>query len=146
MTSANTHDVLQRLLAIHGRSFPRYLAYADPWTHAGDKRAMEAFQHIVADQELMIDRIGAMLVEEGRPADPGPFPMEFTSVNFLSLDYLIRRAIGYQTADVGALAQCAQQLHLAPAAKAVAEEALGLAKGHLETLQEINSTPVSDAI
>ncbi len=87
-----------------------------------------------------------MLVEEGRPADPGPFPMEFTSVNFLSLDYLIRRAIGYQTADVGALAQCAQQLHLAPAAKAVAEEALGLAKGHLETLQEINSTPVSDAI
>jgi hypothetical protein len=72
--------------------------------------------------------------------------MEFTSVNFLSLDYLIRRAIGYQTADIAALAQCVQQLHLAPAARAVAEESLGLAKGHLEALQEISSTPVSDVV
>lgn len=146
MTPANTSDVLRRLLAIHSHSFPRYLADADPWTHAGDKRAIETFQHIVADQKRVIDRIGEMLVEADRPTDPGSFPMEFTSANDLSLDYLIRRAIDYQAADIAAIAECAKQLRLAPAAREIAEEALGLAKGHLEALQELVATPVPNAV
>jgi len=146
MTSANTSDVLRRLLAIHSQSFALYLADADPWTHAGDKRALETFQHIVADKKRMIDRIGAVLVEVDGPTDPGAFPMGFTSANDLSLDYLIRRAIDYQAADLAAIAECVEQPRMAPAAREIAEEALGLAKGHLEALQELIAPPVPHAV
>jgi hypothetical protein len=133
-------------MAIHSHSFPMYLADADPWTHAGDRRALETFQHIVADKKRVSDRIGAVLIEEDRPTDPGSFPMEFTSANDLSLDYLVRCAIDYQAVDVAAIAECARQLRLAPAARGIAEEALGLAKGHLEALQELVATPVPNAV
>jgi hypothetical protein len=38
---------------------------------------------------------------------------------------------------VAAIEQLVERLQTAPAAKAIAEEALGMAKGHLDTLREL---------
>ncbi|MFV2066330.1 MAG: hypothetical protein ACC645_05070 [Pirellulales bacterium] len=137
MSQATITEILNRLLAIHRGSFAMYLAQAAPWTRASDAPAAEAVQHLVADQKALIERIGkAILQQGGCPAD-GEFPMDFTDMHDLSLSYLIGVAIDYQKADIRAIEQCVGALRTAGSACPLAEEALGQAKGHLESLEEL---------
>jgi hypothetical protein len=62
--------------------------------------------------------------------------MEFTDLHDLDIDYVILTAVRYQEQDVAAIEQLVERLQTAPAARALAEESLGMAKGHLDTLRE----------
>jgi hypothetical protein len=76
---------------------------------------------------------------EGR-VDLGSFPMQFASLHDLGLKYLVARAIEYQRRDIHVIEKCVDGLRLVPAARSLAEETLGMAKGHLESLEEIAAT------
>ena len=136
-----TLDVLNRLLEILCRSFPMYASYARPWKRRGDERAAETFAHIVADQSALAARVNAAIVEFGAIPNEGRFPIEFTDLHDLSMDYLVREAIVCQQRDIASIEQCVDALRLAPAACELALEALGLAKGHLESLKEVEKQP-----
>ena len=58
-------------------------------------------------------------------------------MNDLSLEFLIQRVIKSEREDITAIEDCAQHLAVDAEAKALYQEALGMAKGHLETLEEI---------
>jgi hypothetical protein len=139
MPSSDTIDVLNRVLAILERSFPQYLQYARPYIPAGREDVMETLAEIVACQDSLAERVNEMIFESGSNADKGKFPIDFTDTHDLSIDYLIQEAIGYQKQDIADLAECVESLNLAPAAQALAAEALGMAKGHLESLEELAS-------
>ena len=137
MISPNTNDVLNRLLVIHNRSLPMYLSETSPWTHRGDEQAAKTLQHIVADQKTMIDRIAQMILQTEGGVDMGEYPMDFTDTHDLSLYFLLGKLVASQQRDVEAIGRCPGQLNDAPLSKALAQEALGMAKGHLESLQEL---------
>jgi hypothetical protein len=137
MTSPSTIDALNRLLALHDKSLPMYLSYAAPWTIGGDAAAQEVLGHIVADQKLMVDRIGRQIVDEGGVVSHGRFPLVYTAWHDLTFDFLVKQMIARQKKDITAIQGCIAQLNGAPPAKALAEEALGAAKGHLESLEEL---------
>jgi hypothetical protein len=111
LSTTNTIDALNQLLAILGRSFPQYLRYAHPYISPGHERTAEIFEEITSDQNELIERISQEIYDSGELPDLGRFPAEFTN--------------------------CAESLHLAPAAKTLAEEAAGMTQGHLESLKEI---------
>jgi hypothetical protein len=136
-TTIDTIDVLNRLLVIHNRSLPMYLSFAHPRFARGNTAASDTLAMIVEDQDRTIDRIGEMIVEVGADVAAGEFPMVFTAYNDISFDFLLPKIIEHQQQDIDAIAECAEQLEADPIAKAVAEEALGAAKGHLENLQEL---------
>ena len=137
MSAANTIDVLNRLLAIHEASFLMYLTYSRPFMRNGDKSAAQAIRQMVADQQAISERISVAMQEAHGQITGSEFPMEFTSQHDLALEFLLRRAVEYQRRDISAIKDCVADLTLAPAAKPLAEEALGLARGHLETLEEL---------
>ena len=137
MSSSETVETLSRVLAIVRRSFPQYLRYAHPYVRSGDDRAMEVIDEIVTGQDMLAERIGRQVVAAGARPDTGQFAMEFTDTHDLGVDYLIQEAIGYQRQDIAALARCVEELNLAPVAHTLASEAVGMAKGHLELLQEL---------
>lgn len=141
MTQATTTDTLNRLLAITCRSFPMYLTYARPWLRQGTEQIAETLEHIVADQRALAERISEAIVDGDACPDTGEFPMEFTDLHDLSAEFIVRMAIEYQKRDVTAIEQVVDQLRLAPAALPLAEEALGMAKGHLESLEELVPQP-----
>ncbi len=128
---------LNRLLAIVGRSFLQYLQYSRPYIPPGRDNVVETLASIAADQNVLADRVSQLLVEAEAPIRTGEFPMEFTDMHDLGIDYLVSMAIAYQEQDVASVGQLVDQLRGAPAAKALAEEALGMAKGHLESLREL---------
>jgi hypothetical protein len=51
--------------------------------------------------------------------------------------------VRYQEQDVATIGQLVERLQTAPAARALAEESLGMAKGHLDTLRELTQARVA---
>jgi hypothetical protein len=137
MTAADTNTVLNRLLVLHHRSLPMYLGYAHPFTIRGDEQAKSVLLHIVESQKEMVDRIGSLLIERDWDIAHGEFPMYFTGLHDLSYDYLTKRMIADQRRDIAAIELCVEKLDGDPLGKALAEEALGAAKAHLDSLEEL---------
>jgi hypothetical protein len=128
---------LNRLLTTVYRSLPMYLTYATPWTHHGDERIVEVLRHIVADHKDTCARIAQFLQDHQAPVNTGDYPMSFTDLHDLSLDYLVSRLIRCQKQDLATIADCVRQLSSEPSAHCLAEEALGAARAHLESLEKL---------
>ena len=137
MSTTNTIDALNQLLVILGRSFPQYLRYAQPYIPSGHERVAETFQEITSAQNELIDRVTQEIYNSGELPELGKFPTEFTHSHDLHIDYLARKSVRLIEQDVARLTDCANSLDLAPAAKTLAEEAVGMTQGHLESLKEL---------
>ncbi len=137
MSQPSTHALLNRLLAIVGRSFPQYMQYSRPYVPAGSSHLVEALAAVVSDQDVMVERISQMLSDESTAPRFGEFPMEYTDLHDLDINYLFGEAARYQELDIANLGEIADQLQLAPAAQSLAEETLGMAKGHLDSMREL---------
>jgi hypothetical protein len=146
MPSSDTIEILNRVLVLLERSFPQYLQWARPYIPAGREEVMETIGEIVAGQRALAERVSEVISDSGARPDTGEFPIEYTDTHDLSIDFLIQEAIGYQKQDIAELQECADSLNLAPAAQALAAEALGMAKGHLESLEELAIDPAGATI
>jgi hypothetical protein len=138
MPSTDSIEILNRVLVLVTRSFPQYLRYARPYIPPGREDVLETIHEIVAAQDRMAERIGRYISDSGGLPDAGRFPIEFTDTHDLAIDFLILEAIGYEKEDVADLQQCVDALRLSPAAQSLAAEALGMTKGHLQSLEELH--------
>jgi hypothetical protein len=139
MSPPSTIDVVNRLLVLHERSLPMYLSYARPDRIAAHPDASAVLDQIVEDQKRTIDRLATIVLEGGGTVDFGEFPMAFTSLHDLALEYLLKLLVERQTKLVAACDNLSSLLAAAPYAQAAAREALGEAKGHLENLKELQA-------
>ena len=128
---------LMQLLLHHYRSLPIFLTEAVPWTHRGDERATSVLMDIVAGQRDLSNRIAAELEQRGWPLDMGEYPMEYLDLHFLSLDFLLQRLVENQQREVDAIGRLSAEMDEDPVAHDLAQEALGAAKGYLESLTEL---------
>lgn len=146
MKSADPTETLNRVLAILRRSFVQYLRWGRPYIPLGREQAMDTITDIGLAQDLLADRIAEMIDQSGATPDVGDYPMEFTDTHDLAIDFLIEEAIGYQKQDIAALERCVAELAASPAAQSLASEALGLARGHLESLEGLKPQPGASTI
>jgi hypothetical protein len=145
MSQPSTIHLLNRLLGIVSRSFLQYLKFSQPYVPPGRKEVLEVLETMVTDQNSMADRISQMVMDQKELARTGEFPMEFTDLHDLDIDFLVDRAMVYQRQDIELVGQLLHQLQLSPAAKSLAEETLGMAKGHLQSLQELVQEQTADS-
>ena len=136
MSSANTIEALNHLLVLHHRSFPQYLTYAKPWVSPEGAEAWQVVEQIAKDHAEIEQRITEMLDEEGQSPELGNFPLLFADLHDLSVDFLLNYLIAFQRQLIGEVEPIVDQLALAPFSRALAAESLGMAKGHLELLEE----------
>lgn len=141
MLVTDSISVLNRLLAILRSSFPQYLRFSRPFVPPKRRDALERLFAIAAAEDDLAERVGEVIVKAEVVPDPGEFPMEFTDTHDLGIDYIIREAVGYQRQDIAALESLAALSDLSPAAHALINEALELAKRHLQSLEELQSQP-----
>jgi hypothetical protein len=143
MPQPSSLDVLNRLLRIVFRSLPMYLVNTSPWIARDDGRAEAVLHQIVADAKHYAQKIADAILDRNGVLEHGSFPIEFADVHDLSLDYLIVDLIDAQRRDIAAIEQCVKLLEQDRASKALAEEVLGNARGHLEALDELNKLPAA---
>ena len=137
MRQIESSQRLMQLLLHHYRSLPIFLTEAVPWTHRGDEQATNVLLDIVAGQLDLSNRIAAELEQRGWPLDMGEYPMDFLDLHFLSLDFLLQRLVDNQQREVDAIARLSAEVNEDPVAHDLAQEALGAAKGYLESLTEL---------
>jgi len=140
MSPPSTTEILNRLLVLHMRSLPMYLSYAPPYQLASHEKAKAVLDQIVEDQKKTVDRLGTLILDSSGTVDYGEFPMAFTSLHDLSLQYLLNLLIERQQKFNMVCEKLADALGMAPYAQAAAREAVGEAKGHLENLQELKAS------
>lgn len=146
MSSPESIAVLNRVLVTLRKSFPQYLRWARPFVPSGRESILETLDEIVTIQDTLAERVSEHIFAAGAIPDSGDFSVEFTDTHDLDIDYLIAEAIGYQQQDIATLEECVDDLRLAPAAQSLAAEALGMAKGQLESLTELDIKPNSSTI
>ena len=144
MNATETNSTLNRLRIIHTRSFAAYVYYAAPWILKGFHGVADVLEIMGSEVERIADHVGEMILSNGGQLIAGEFPIEFTGLHDLSVDYLLGVIIEHQEKDIVAIQECVNQLDANPLGQALAEEALGAAKGHLDSLQELVATQ-SDA-
>ena len=137
LNSTQPCSSLNRLSVAHTRSLSVYLQYAPPWMDRDAEEINLVLNQIVSDQEATVDRIGTMIQEAGEDVDPGEFPIEFAGLHELSLDYLLSRMVDGQRKIISVCEQAVSELAADALAQAVAQEAVGTAKAHLDTLLEL---------
>lgn len=137
MSPPSTTEILNRVLVLHARSLAMYLSYAPPAGIANLPEARAVLDRMVEDQKRTVDRLATMILDAGGTIDHGEFPMSFTSLHDLSLEYLLKILIERQEKTIAACQRLADQLGMAPYAQAAVREIIGEAKGHLENLREL---------
>jgi hypothetical protein len=145
MTSTDTIDLLNRILVLHARSLPMYLGYAKPDQIWKKPKAAAVLNHIVEDHMRTVDRLATLILDSHSTVDHGEFPMSFTGLHDLSVEYLFKLLIDRQKRFIAVVEKLAGQLTLAPYAQAAAREAVGEAKAHLENLEELAAEPATSA-
>lgn len=138
-----TIDVLNRLLEVQCASLPRYLEGTSPWHRPGDESAAEVLEQIVADQEYMAGRIADLIDARGGLPRSCAFPMEYTDLHMLSIDFLLGELTRTTHRDIATIEACVRRLSHDREAWALAEEVLGSERGHLESLEELTARPVA---
>jgi hypothetical protein len=137
MLNRHTIDALNRLLSTLYRSLPMYLTDATPWIHRGDERIVATLRRVVADQKALCARVARFLQDHQAPVDMGDYPMAFTDLHDLSLDYLVSRAIRCQEQAIATIEGVVREVGADAAARTLAEETLGASRAHLEALMEL---------
>jgi hypothetical protein len=132
---------LNRLLEIHACSLPMYMLDAGSWASQApkDSELLQAMNNIVIGNKNLSQKIAATIMDLGGVVSSPTFPMVFTDMNFLSLDYMAREVLALQIRDLAEIEKIVWNVSSNADAKAVAQEALGEAKAHMEALDTILS-------
>lgn len=143
MNSPDTNEILNRLMAIHHRSLPMYLSYAPPWKAYGQDEAGRVLQRIVDNQKRMVDRLGQAILDNGGLISYGEFPMRFTAYHDVSFEFLLKLLLERQQKEVGVIERYVDQLGMSPVHHALAQEALGESKAHLDMLLDLKKPAIA---
>jgi hypothetical protein len=143
MTKASTISALNNLLATLHRSLPSYLNYSSPWEHEGNERAVATLADIVLDQQALARRTADVIMARGYAPRWGEYPMEYTGLHDLSLDYLVKEVIRAQQADIARIESFVDRVDDDREARELVQEALGASRAHLEALQDLLAAPAA---
>jgi hypothetical protein len=143
MHSTNTNLALNELVVILNRSLPMYLSHAAPWVAYGHQEAQQTLDLLVADARHYATRISELLVARRHTVDLGEFPMAFTSLHDVSLDFLIEHLIAHQKRDLYRIEAITNRLSGDPEARAVAHEVLTNGQSHLKAIQSLQAQPTT---
>jgi hypothetical protein len=128
-------EVLDQLLHLLCRGLPAYVVDINPWTQPGDEPLHNALTNLADDRRLYARRTAQAISDRGGRPDPGPFPLEFTGPNDVSIEYLAQEIIDSLHIDEEILGALSAQVAEIPDLLALTEEVLGNTVGHAEILE-----------
>ena len=137
MDRTDTLEALNGLLQVLYRSLPLYLDGKQFWAPRGREDIAAAIAEAAGDYRAYIRRVADWIHRWDGRIQPGQFPMEFTAMHDLGLDYLLKELVDRQQRDVTAIRQHAEALSGSPEVRTLADEILGNARGHLDNLEEL---------
>ena len=141
MIDAPTRDALSAIIRRESLSMLSYVGDAYPWTTARGHHALDRLQKIVRTHREAVVALGRFLVRRQVPLPYiGNFPSNFTTINFLSLDYLIPKLIESEKQSIADLERNLRSIHHGEA-RAEVEKLLAVKREHLKQLEALAPLP-----
>jgi hypothetical protein len=137
---AATEVVLQGWARRLGRSLLQYVHESFPFTTAKDAATVPVLARQVQEEQDAAARIIRFLLQgRRRPPAMGAYPMNFTTLNFASLSYLLPYLINEDERAVADLEQTIKSLHSPDHADAssLLHSILDMKRRHLEELKSL---------
>lgn len=136
MLDAST-ETLQNILRRETRSLLQYVGEAFPWTTSREKEALASVQKMIIEERDAAAKLASFLARKRMsPTYLGPYPSNFTNVNFVTLAFLLPLLADYQKTLIADLERDLPRIADAEGAKVV-QDILDLKRRHLATLQEL---------
>ncbi len=143
LSEPDSNQVLNTVLITLHRSLPAYLSFADPWVAYGNEEPRRVLTRMIADKQQFVARLTALLEERRHTIDVGEFPMEFTSLHDVSLEYMLGQLIEHQRRDVQTIEAGLGRLAGDAEARALVEEILASSRRHLHSLEGLDRQPAA---
>ncbi len=139
MIDPHTQTLLQNILRRESRSVLLYVAEAYPWTTSTQTKTLTDLQQLIAEEREAVAVLGRFLVRQRVPLPFLPsFPSDFTTINFLALDFILPRLIEEERRSLANLERDLSSLK-DPAARNEVEKLLAVKRRHLPRLEELAS-------
>ena len=107
--SAVTPTQVNELLIAVGRSLLQYTAEAYPWSPI-DKDLRETILRLAHQQQSSVRQIVHWLDDEGETLDYGIYPVDYTSLHYVSAKFLLKHLLTNQSAIVElATVECSEE-------------------------------------
>jgi hypothetical protein len=134
---AQSQAILSDLFRKTSRSLLQYVRDSFPWTTPGDDEGLKRLHDLAAEEETQLAALGRFFTHNHRALPyPGSYPSSFTTINFISLEYLRKLLVDYQRQ---AIADVEAKLPLVhdPEARAQIQALLKLKRAHLTALEHL---------
>jgi len=101
---AATANLLQDMVRREGRSLLQYVSESYPWTTAKNHHGLSVLMDMVNEEQEGAAAIVRLLLKNRlRPPYLGAYPMSFTNINFMSLDFLVPYLIDFEQRRIAQL-------------------------------------------
>jgi hypothetical protein len=132
-----THAILEDIVRREGRSLLQYVADSFPWTATDEQGALEQLRRMIeAERQATTDLVRFLVRRKFTPPYLGAYPARFTTINFVSLEYLLPRLAQEQRRDIRALEDDLVEVHDVEVREQV-KKLLELKRRHLQTLEQL---------
>ena len=127
---------LEAVLRRESRSLLQYVRESFPWVRHGKDEALSEVQRIIGEDRDALGSLSAFMARQRHPViSLGAYPMRFTSMNFVSLEYLVPQLLQEGRKAVADLERDAGSLH--GEAREEIERLLDLKRKHLGQLEAL---------
>jgi hypothetical protein len=139
-------SVLQELVRRESRSLLQYVGDSFPWVGSETREALARFRRIVDEDRRSVGSL-AQLLARNRVPPPflGGFPAWFTTINFVSLDYLIPQLIDAQRQAIESLERDLRELS-DEKIRAHLTDVLAMKRRHLGELEKLSAAQPPAAV
>jgi hypothetical protein len=129
--------LLETVIRREGRSLLQYVSESFPWTKAGADQALTQVRDLASEERDGVAALSKFLTRRRHTAPYlGPYPMGFTTMNFVSLEYLLPRLTEEQRKAVATLERDRAALTDAEA-KAEVAKLIEMKRRHLKELEAL---------
>ncbi len=141
---AATQALLQNLIRRESRSLLQYVHESYPWTTLAAQSVLTQVEQMVAEKRHALAALARLLTKRHVPPPfLGPYPMDFTNVNFVSLSYLLPLLVEQEQGNLAALEK--DLSHVGDAEiHAQVQSMLDMNRRHLEKLTEMAGNKIDD--
>ncbi len=133
--TASEVEVLNHVRQLLCYSLPVYLQFTRPWKRRNMEKVNRLLQQLAADQQEYAQRLAEQIDRSGGVVESGGFPIRFTALHDLSLEYLIHEVLACHRHDVAAIEAAAAQLDPACSSCALVQEIAQSLRKRLEELE-----------
>ena len=139
MIAPRESALLQKILRRETRSLLQYVGDTFPWPTLDAGAALTVLENLVASERDAAAELARFLARQ-RQSLPwlGPYPQDFTTLNYVSLDNLLPRIIQSEQDDIAQLESDLAAL-TSEDARAEVEKILAIKRRNLETLRQLRA-------